>query len=975
MANDGQAEEGSVSGGGRQPAAGGGCPTALPASDPPLSRRSVAAVFAGLLVAMTVGTLNQTIVATVLPTIVGELGGVNRMLWVTTSYVLAATVTMPLYGKMGDLIGRKGLFIGALALFVAGSAACALAPSMEGLVIGRAVQGLGGGGLMVLSQAIVADVVPPRRRALYLSIMGVAYAVPMLAGPLLGGFFADAVGWRWAFWFDVPLALAAIVIAAVFLPKPRRTAERAPFDVGGAVTLVAAVTALTLATLWGGNEHAWTSPTIIGLLVATAVASALFVLAERRAREPLMALSLFKNRNFDISIVASSITMFVMIGVLTYLPTYFQIVDDLNATAAGYLVAPMNAAWFAASLLSGYLVNKLGTYKKLMVVSFAVLVAGMVGFIAVDQDPSAVVVGGLLAVMGFGVGLNFEILVLVVQNEFPASAVGMATAASGRSARTRTRSRRPSCTRCPRTCAMRWAPPTATRSRPCSGSRCRWPWRASCSCCSCARRGWPPPWTDRGMGPTKARTTPGGGRARDAASPRGRRGRQPTLTGQGCGCSCGLGGGYTTFMSELFFDTIDESEIPAGMARVRYEAGAVEPLYANDEFFSLLGYQRRSPDDFYPLDVRNSHGWRAFCGQLRAHIEAGETDFEIEVNQETATGTLLWTMARCRHDARRGTVTCLVLDVSSWMDTSERLRMSEDAFRIAAQMSGKNIATFDLADRALTMQGAVEGYLTAPARMVNVPDSAIAAGMIAPEHVELYRSLYRDMETGVPRGGVMLRMRDFDTRRFRWYQVDYSLVFDGENRPVYAVVAFGDTTERHERELVQKARAERDALTGVLNRATFEDGCTRIIERSEVDHGHALIMADLDRFKTTNDRYGHVAGDCVIVESVAGVVSAVRDDDLVGRVGGDEFMVCLRGISSHLMVEAVAQRMCAAVREAAEASDDDHGPVSISLGIALYPQDGVTYEELYRKADKALYCAKRAGGGTYAFYRDEPAAS
>ena len=370
------------------------------------------------------GTLNQTIVATVLPTIVGELGGVNRMLWVTTSYVLAATVTMPLYGKMGDLIGRKGLFIGALALFVAGSAACALAPSMEGLVIGRAVQGLGGGGLMVLSQAIVADVVPPRRRALYLSIMGVAYAVPMLAGPLLGGFFADAVGWRWAFWFDVPLALAAIVIAAVFLPKPRRTAERAPFDVGGAVTLVAAVTALTLATLWGGNEHAWTSPTIIGLLVATAVASALFVLAERRAREPLMALSLFKNRNFDISIVASSITMFVMIGVLTYLPTYFQIVDDLNATAAGYLVAPMNAAWFAASLLSGYLVNKLGTYKKLMVVSFAVLVAGMVGFIAVDQDPSAVVVGGLLAVMGFGVGLNFEILVLVVQNEFPASAVG-----------------------------------------------------------------------------------------------------------------------------------------------------------------------------------------------------------------------------------------------------------------------------------------------------------------------------------------------------------------------------------------------------------------------------------------------------------------------------------------------------------------------------------------------------------------------
>ncbi|MFR3090415.1 MAG: MFS transporter [Eggerthella lenta] len=494
----------------------------------------------------------------------------------------------------------------------------------------------------------------------------------------------------------------------------------------------------------------------------------------------------------------------------------------------------MNAAWFAASLLSGYLVNKLGTYKKLMVVSFAVLVAGMVGFIAVDQDPSAVVVGGLLAVMGFGVGLNFEILVLVVQNEFPASAVGMATAATGffrkvgsvlgtsvrRAAHERPRapwpsaprrsavgalgtdancSRRPR-TRAPRTCAMRWAAysdalaPVLWLALPLAVA-------GPCSCCS---------WRDA-AGHHRGRIVHADEGADDPAA--AGRARQPAAGAASTYAhrsrpAAPVAWGYTTFMSELFFDTIDESEIPAGMARVRYEAGAVEPLYANDEFFSLLGYQRRSPDDFYPLDVRNSHGWRAFCGQLRAHIEAGETDFEIEVNQETATGTLLWTMARCRHDARRGTVTCLVLDVSSWMDTSERLRMSEDAFRIAAQMSGKNIATFDLADRALTMQGAVEGYLTAPARMVNVPDSAIAAGMIAPEHVELYRSLYRDMETGVPRGGVMLRMRDFDTRRFRWYQVDYSLVFDGENRPVRR-----RRVQRHHRaarrELVQSAARRR----------------------------------------------------------------------------------------------------------------------------------------------------------------------
>ena len=278
--------------------------------------------------------------------------------------------------------------------------------------------------------AIVADVVPPRRRALYLSIMGVAYAVPMLAGPLLGGFFADAVGWRWAFWFDVPLALAAIVIAAVFLPKPRRTAERAPFDVGGAVTLVAAVTALTLATLWGGNEHAWTSPTIIGLLVATAVASALFVLAERRAREPLMALSLFKNRNFDISIVASSITMFVMIGVLTYLPTYFQIVDGLAPEQAGLMTFPMMAGVLLTAVGTGFLATKTGRYKWMPIASCAVAAVGFVLLSRLTPDTSLLVTGVFLFVLGFGIGLGQQILVLIVQNEFPHAIVGTATAAN-----------------------------------------------------------------------------------------------------------------------------------------------------------------------------------------------------------------------------------------------------------------------------------------------------------------------------------------------------------------------------------------------------------------------------------------------------------------------------------------------------------------------------------------------------------------
>lgn len=395
-----------------------------------LPQKSVIAVFAGLLVAMIVGSLDQTVVATALPTIVGELGGVNHMLWVTTAYVLAATVTMPLYGKMGDLIGRKGLFIGALVLFVVGSVVCGLTDSMGGLVAGRAVQGLGGGGLMILSQAIVADVIPPRDRALYLSIMGVAYAVPMLVGPLLGGLFADTIGWRWAFWINIPLAAVAIVTAVICLPKPKRTVEKASFDLWGTLTLAIAITCITLATSWGGTEHAWNSPVIVGLFAAAAAFGVLFVLAERRAEEPIMSLELFRNRNFNIATIAGFIATFAMMGAVTYLPTYFQIVDGMSATAAGYMEMPMSIAYFIASLISGYAVSKRGTYKKLMVASFVIMVVGIAALTTITAELHFAVIGVFLAVLGFGIGLNFEILVLVVQNEFSASIVGMATAAT-----------------------------------------------------------------------------------------------------------------------------------------------------------------------------------------------------------------------------------------------------------------------------------------------------------------------------------------------------------------------------------------------------------------------------------------------------------------------------------------------------------------------------------------------------------------
>ena len=244
------------------------------------SRRTVIAVFVALMVCEVIGSLDQTIVSTALPTIVGDLGGVNHMLWVIAAYVLTCTITMPVYGKMGDMIGRKGLFIIASVLFLVGSIMCGAANDMAMLIAGRAVAGLGDGGLLVLSQAIVADIVPARKRALYLNIMGIGWAVPMLVGPLLGGVFTDLVSWRWAFWMNIPLTVFSIAISAVLLPTYCKRESLANFDYWGIAFVAAAVCSLTLATSWGGVEYAWNSPVII-CLVAAAV---LFFCAVCRCR-------------------------------------------------------------------------------------------------------------------------------------------------------------------------------------------------------------------------------------------------------------------------------------------------------------------------------------------------------------------------------------------------------------------------------------------------------------------------------------------------------------------------------------------------------------------------------------------------------------------------------------------------------------------------------------------------------------------
>ena len=415
----------------RQLAAASARQGAVPANEPrPERKRGVAAVFAGLLLAMFVSTLSETVTATALPTIVGDLGGVDHMQWVTTAYILASTIMMPIYGKLGDLFGRKYLFIVALSIFIVGSATCGLAPSMDGLIAGRAVEGLGGGGLIILAQATIADIVPPRQRGKYMGLMGSVFAVSTVVGPLLGGWFVQVTGWRWLFAFNIPLALLAIAAVAFFLTKPERRDDRPPIDVGGMMTMAVSVSSLVLATAWGGTLFAWTSPEIFGLFALFFVAAVAFVLVERRAKEPIIPMLLFKNRNFVVCTVTGMFIMLGMMGAISYLPTYFQIVEGLAPEQAGLMTVPMMAGVLITAVGTGFLATKTGRYKWMPIASCAVTAVGFVLLSQLTVGTPLLVTGVFLFVLGFGIGLGQQILVLIVQNEFPHAIVGTATAAN-----------------------------------------------------------------------------------------------------------------------------------------------------------------------------------------------------------------------------------------------------------------------------------------------------------------------------------------------------------------------------------------------------------------------------------------------------------------------------------------------------------------------------------------------------------------
>ena len=392
-------------------------------------------VLPGLMLAMLLAMLDNMIVGTAMPRIVGELGGLSHLSWVVTAYVLGTTVSTPIWGKIGDLYGRKNIFLTSIVIFLIGSALCGMAGSamlggpgdgMMELIAFRAVQGLGAGGLMVNAFAIIGDLVPPRERGRYQGIMAAIMSLAMIAGPLVGGFITDHLNWRWAFYVNLPLGAAAmlLLIATLHLPK-YRTEHR--IDWPGAGLLAVGITALVLITTWGGNEYAWGSVQIIGLAALAAVTLTLFGIVERRAVEPILPLNLFANRNFSVISAVGFLLGFAMFGAINFLPLYQQTVQGASATNSGLLLLPMMGAAMVVSLFVGQVITRTGRYKMFPVIGGIGMTAGMYLLAQQDVNTQRWQTGVFIAVLGLGMGFLMQTTLLIAQNSVEQKDLGVAS--------------------------------------------------------------------------------------------------------------------------------------------------------------------------------------------------------------------------------------------------------------------------------------------------------------------------------------------------------------------------------------------------------------------------------------------------------------------------------------------------------------------------------------------------------------------
>src|SRR5580692_9670355 len=379
------------------------------------ARGGLIVIYAALMLAILLAALDQTIVSTALPTIVGDLGGLSHLSWVVTSYLLATTVSAPLWGKLGDQYGRKQLFQAAIVIFLIGSALCGLSRNMPELIGFRALQGLGGGGLMVLAQAIVGDVVSPRDRGRYQGAFGAVFGVASVAGPLLGGFFVDNLSWRWVFYVNLPIGAVALVVIAIVLP---RTASRRhhTIDYLGAVLLAAFATAVVLATSWGGTTYAWSSPVIIGLFAVAAVMLVAWYFSARYAAEPVLPLKLFRNSVFTVCSAIGLAAGFAMFGALSYLPLFLQVVHGVSPTISGLYLLPMVLGMLLTSIGSGQLIARTGRYKVFPIVGTALLTVALYLLSTLDETTASWVMNVYFFFLGASLGLIIQVLVIAVQN-------------------------------------------------------------------------------------------------------------------------------------------------------------------------------------------------------------------------------------------------------------------------------------------------------------------------------------------------------------------------------------------------------------------------------------------------------------------------------------------------------------------------------------------------------------------------------